>query len=97
MATHVYVFNGQFYHQVGGGPIGLRSTACLTSLMMKLWDTAWIELLKGDQIDLLDLFRYVDDVGNFLQPLRPGVRWNVSNLVFSAEAELENLSNFFQL
>ena len=66
MSTHVYKFGGKFYLQLEGGPIGLRSTACLASLIMKMWDCAWMKLLKREQIDVLCLFRYVDDIRNFL-------------------------------
>lgn len=38
MSTHVYSFAGKFYLQRDGGPIGLRSTACIPALIMKLWD-----------------------------------------------------------
>ena len=45
MASHVYCFGGKFYLQADGGPIGLRSTACLAALIMKLWDLAWQKLI----------------------------------------------------
>ena len=34
--THTYSFAGKFFHQVKGGPIGLRSTCCIARLVM-LW------------------------------------------------------------
>ena len=34
MSTHVYTFCGNYYLQVDGGPIGLRSTASLAPLIM---------------------------------------------------------------
>ena len=40
MSTHVYKFMGKYFLQKQGGPIGLRSTACLANLIMKLWDIA---------------------------------------------------------
>ena len=76
MGTHVYEFCGKYFLQVDGGPIGLRSTAYLASLIMKLWDCAWKKLLEREEVDLISLYRYVDDVRNFARPLIPGVRWS---------------------
>ena len=47
MGTHVYYFAGKFFLQSDSGPIGLRSTACLAALIMKIWDKAWIELVDS--------------------------------------------------
>ena len=69
MASHVYEFCGKFFLQCDGGPIGLRSTACLASLIMKMWDSAWLSLLEREKIALIDMFRYVDDIRNFAKPL----------------------------
>ena len=93
MGSHVYTFNGDFFLQVAGGPIGLRSTACLASLIMKLWDRAWLALMDREGISLYDLFMYVDDVRSFLRPLCHGIRWNGENFVHSSEAELEDLQS----
>ena len=38
MSTHVYTFMGRHFLQTDGGPIGLRCTASLASLVMKLWE-----------------------------------------------------------
>ena len=42
MTTHVYDFCGKIFLQTNGGPIGLRSTASLANLIMKIWDLAWV-------------------------------------------------------
>ena len=60
--THVYTFCGKFFLQQSGGPIGLRSTASLAALVMKIWDTLLKNLLNREGIDIHLLFRYVDDV-----------------------------------
>ena len=52
MSTHVYTFCGKFYLKCNGGHIGLRSTACLASLIMKLWDT----YLTGKRYNYLTIF-----------------------------------------
>ena len=46
MSNHLYTFGGKVYLQSSGAPIGLRFTACLASALMKIWDTAWLELLE---------------------------------------------------
>ena len=74
-ATHVYKFCGHYYVQLEGGAIGLTSTASLASLVMKLWDMAWLALLERENITVLLFFRYVDDIRNFLPPLQEGWRW----------------------
>ena len=76
MGSHVYTFNGEFFLQVDGGPIGLRSTACLASLIMKNLDLVWIQLAKREGIELHLYYRYVDDVRKCLHALVEGFRWN---------------------
>ena len=44
-----------------GGPISLHSTACLAALVIKLWDTAWIQLTKAQSLNVHAFVRYVDD------------------------------------
>ena len=82
MCTHVYQFCGKFYLQVDGGPIGLRSTATLAALIMKLWDQAWIKLLIREGFFLLLYFRYVDDSRTFGPPLAEGWRWDTDQFKF---------------
>ena len=65
MSTHIYQFCGRFFIQQEGGPIGLRSTAALAALIMKLWDVAWLQLVKKEFLEVLLYCRYVDDCRNF--------------------------------
>ena len=53
--THVYTFCGKFFLQQRGGPIGLRSTASLAALVMKIWDTLFTtsSLLFTQQFGLM--------------------------------------------
>ena len=83
MSTHIYTFCGRFYLQRNSGPIGLRSTASLASLVMKIWDQAWVKLLERESVSLIDYVRYVDDSRDFVCPLLEGVRWDGSNFSFS--------------
>ena len=85
MSTHVYYFAGKFYLQRDSGPIGLRSTACLAALIMKLWDLAWQKLAEREGLQLVDYFRYVDDCRNMLLCLLEGWRWEDGEFKFKSE------------
>ena len=60
MSTHVYSFCGHLFVQNNSGPIGLKSTASLAALIMKIWDQAWVNLLVREEILIIDYLRYVD-------------------------------------
>ena len=85
MSTHVYTFQGRFFIQSDGGPIGLRCTASLASLIMKLWDVLWLRLLRREGIELIDFLRYVDDARTFLRPLLEGWRWDGNMFKFTED------------
>ena len=53
MSTHIYSFEGELFLQVIGGPIGLRSTAAIANLIMKIWDSTYLKLLNKEQIEVL--------------------------------------------
>ena len=91
----MYEFGGKYFLQVDGGPIGLRSTACLAALIMKVWDVCWLNLLKREHIDILDFYRYVDDCRNYLLPLNEGWFWSSENkrFEFSKEREAADFSS----
>ena len=93
MSTHVYKFAGKFYLQRDGGPIGLRSTACLAALIMKLWDKAWVSLLAREGITFEEFLRYVDDARSFSKPLCPGIFWNGENFGFCPDKEKLDLES----
>ena len=40
MSNHLYTFGGNTYIQASGGPIGMRATASLANVIMKVWDVA---------------------------------------------------------
>ena len=48
MGSHVYISGEKIFLQSNGGPIGLKSTATLAGLAMKLWDIAWLRLLERE-------------------------------------------------
>ena len=47
--------------------------------------------MKREQIDVLCLFRYVDNIRNFLRPFVFGFRWNGEHFVHSEEAEKKDI------
>ena len=75
MGTHCYEFNGKFYVQKRGGPIGLAVTAWIASIVMQCFDNLWVKLLKMNNVFLFAYMRYVDDSRNFTKSLKKGVRW----------------------
>ena len=95
MSSHVYSFGGKYYLQRDGGSIGLRLTACLAALIMKLWDVAWSKLIKRENLRVHDMFRYVDDYRNCLQVLMEGWRWNGREFEFRYEWEIEDVNSEF--
>ena len=85
MSTHVYRFGPNLYIQCTGGPIGMRFTASLASVIMKQWDKSWVKLLKREKVKF-DLFlRYVDDCRLFMPALNPGWIWKDGTFIFSKE------------
>ena len=90
MSTHVYKFGNKYFLQHQGGPIGLRSTASLASLIMKIWDMSWRLLLEKEKIDLKMYKRYVDDSRCFLRPIVEGWRWSVENKRFEFSKQHED-------
>ena len=50
---------------------------------MKLWDVALLRLLQRESSKVDEMFRYVDDVRQFLAPLCEGWRWTGSTFEFS--------------
>ena len=63
----------------------------LAALVMKLWDVAWLQLLKKEMIGVLLYCRYVDDCRNFVRPLLEGWRWVDGSFKFSKEWESEDI------
>ena len=75
MNTHIYSFGPDLYLQCTGGPIGMRFTASLASIVMKQWDKTWVNLLNRENIDFDMFIRYVDDCRLFMRALNPGWTW----------------------
>ena len=75
MSTHIYSFGPDLFLQCSGGPIGMRFTASLASIVMKEWDKAWMQLMERENLEFDMFLRYVDDCRLFLRALNPGWTW----------------------
>ena len=80
---HYYNFGGHIYHQKGGGPIGLRGTCAVARAVMQMFDLKFKKRLSEAGLHTWLLARYVDDARAFLQPVKPGWRYNECGLEFS--------------
>ena len=94
MSTHLYSFGGEVYLQSSGGPIGMRSTAGLAAVVMKMWDKSWIKLLKREGVIFDLLVRYVDDCRMMMASLNEGWTWGEKGFEFSWEKRKEHLNTF---
>ena len=85
MGTHAYSFCGHLYLQREGGPIGMRFTASLANLVMKMWDCRFTQIAENLGIKIKLFVRYVDDCRVFLRGIKRGWKWERGRLVFSKE------------
>ena len=83
MGTHAYSFQGHLYLQREGGPIGMRFTASLANLVMKMWDSAFLELAENEGLNIKLYLRYVDDCRAFLKAIKRGRIWSGDKICFS--------------
>ena len=60
-STHVYTFEGIYYRQTSGSPIGLSSTCAVARLVMKVWDNKWLAKLEDLNVKIDEAIRYMDD------------------------------------
>ena len=92
MNSHVYSFGQDLFVQQSGGPIGMRFTAALASIVMKMWDLWWEKLMEREGL-WWDLYvRYVDDCRLFLPSISKGWFWNGTKFSFSREREEEDIA-----
>ena len=94
--THLYEWEGEFFRQIHGRPIGLRATGSLARILMDIWLQEFRKILEDNNVNVLLLKKYVDDVLLICPNLRMGSRWNGTSLIHSKEGEeqdrLENKS-----
>ena len=83
MDTHVYSFADKIYIQQSGGPIGMRSTASLANLVMRMYDCSLMQICREEGL-VVDLFcRYVDDCRIILPSLNVGWWWVNHTFVYT--------------
>ena len=87
MGTHPYCFGDKLFLQQEGGPIGMRFTASLANLEMKMWDRAWTNLMVRENLHYLMFLRYVDDVQLVLPIISKGWFWNGKDFAYSTDQE----------
>ena len=76
MKNHVYTFDGKYYRQVKGGPIGLRLTGVLAKLVMIEFSRRWKQVTDKLGMQTLVDAIYVDDHNIALWEVKPGVRYD---------------------
>ena len=91
MSNHLYNFGGNTYIQASGGPIGMRATASLANVIMKLWDLAWQQIMNEEGIIMDLVMRYVDDCRVFMACLNEGWFWEDGTFKFSWDKRREDL------
>ena len=89
--NHFYTFGGKIFHQVQGGPIGLRGTCAIARVIMQLFDDKWGRRLENLGIRAWLRIRYVDDTRAILQPIKAGWRWVDGSLKYSKRWESEDM------
>ena len=87
--THVYQFGGVYYHQLSGGPIGLRSTCAVARVVMGDWDLELLKQLEEINVVVDEKARYMDDIRLFMQSIKLGWRWSQSGLSYQEDWRLE--------
>ena len=106
-STHFYEWEGVFYQQVTGGPIGLRATGYVARVVMDFWaqkigemedmcQTLWtLNPVMFENVQIHLLCKYVDDCFMAVDTFRLGIRWNSQQkaMVWSLESEEEDRSS----
>ena len=58
-----------------GGGIGARVTGVVARVLMDVWYDKLVEALRSNEITLLMLAKYVDDLNMVLRSIPRGYRW----------------------
>ena len=74
MSNHYYTFNGEIRRQSKGAATGNSLTMELSRLFGSWWDSQYLRKLESLEIKVMKYWRYVDDNGNVLKAIDPGVR-----------------------
>ena len=94
--THLYTFGGNVYKQRSGVPIGLHGSGASLRIIMNLWDSKVLDLMKNIKLTPRVAFRYVDDIRKLLRAIKLGWRWEKGVMQYKKawerEEEQENLT-----
>ena len=90
MNTHVFQWDGRWFLQKKGGPIGLRATCAVARVVMLWWDGQLLAKMKENNLEIEAGARYMDDVRLFLESIREGWRWMEDGLYFCEEWKKED-------
>ena len=80
MSNHMYRFDGQYYHQSDGGPIGDELAQAVARMYMVWWDGKFLERCRSLQIEIPFYMRYVDDTDQLTIPQPHGTRYREGRL-----------------
>ena len=74
MNTHTFLWDGRWFLQRKGGPIGLRGTCAVARVVMLWWDGQLENILANNNIRLEEGARYMDDIRLLLNSIKEGWR-----------------------
>ena len=93
MKTHVFQWDGRWFLQKNGGPIGLRATCAVARVIMLWWDGQLLAKMKENNLKIEAGARYMDDVRLFLESIREGWSLMEDGLYFCEEWKREDEEN----
>ena len=93
MNTHTFLWDGKWFLQKEGGPIGLRGTCAVARIVMLWWDGQLLDILNKNNIRLEEGARYKDDIRLLHKSIKEGRRWDGYGLAYCEEWEEEDKRN----
>ena len=91
--NHLYMFNGETYLQLAGGPIGLRLTSIVARVVMDDWMKGFLVRLDDAGMKLWMVAKYVDDVNVVCDVVSPGWMWLEGSLQWKEDWERQDKSS----
>ena len=73
--NHIYQCKNEPFRQVVGGGIGARVTGVVARVLMDVWCDKLEEVLRSNDVTLLMLAKYVDDINTVMSHIPKGNRW----------------------
>ena len=90
MNTHTFLWDGRWFLQRKGGPIGLRGTCAVARVVMLWWDGQLENILANNNIRLEEGARYMDDIRLLLNSIKEGWRWDGTGLAYCRDWQVED-------